>query len=239
MALTYPGIVLTIGLGTMAFTMIFVVPRFSKIFKELGSTLPLPTQMLIGLSSFLLHYGWAVVIAIGFAYVALKKYIQTPQGLRQWHAAQLKIPFVKDIITANAYSQFSRTLGALMTNGVPVLQALTIVENTVGNVVIASEIREARDRVTDGSSISGPLAQGKVFPPLLTDMLAVGEETGDMTAALGHITRRYDNELDRSVKIFTTVLEPIMIVLMAGLVGFVAISMLMAVFDLTSGLNVK
>jgi len=239
MALTYPGIVLTIGLGTMAFTMIFVVPRFSKIFKELGSTLPLPTQMLISLSAFLLHYGWAVVIALIFAYVALKKYIQTPQGMRQWHAAQLRIPFVRDIITANAYSQFSRTLGALMTNGVPVLQALTIVENTVGNVVIASEIREARDRVTDGSSISGPLAQGKVFPPLLTDMLAVGEETGDMTAALGHITRRYDNELDRSVKIFTTVLEPIMIVLMAGLVGFVAISMLMAVFDLTSGLNVK
>ena len=107
----------------------------------------------------------------------------------------------------------------------------------MGNAVIADEIREARDRVTDGSTISGPLAEGNVFPRLLTDMLAVGEESGDMSGALAHIAHRYDSELDRTVKIFTTVLEPIMILVMAVLVGFVAISMLMAVFDMTSGLN--
>jgi type IV pilus assembly protein PilC len=100
-------------------------------------------------------------------------------------------------------------------------------------------VRDARTRVTDGATISGPLSQGKVFPPLLTDMLAVGEESGDMSAALMHIAKRYDDDLDRSVKIFTTVLEPVMILAMAILVGFVAISMLLAVFDLTSGLKVQ
>jgi type II secretory pathway component PulF len=239
MALTYPSIVLSIGLGTIVFTMVFVVPRFAKIFEDLGGTLPLPTLMLIKISGFLLHYGWAVLIILGFAFVSLKKYFATPKGVVQWHRFQLRVPLVRDIVTANAYSQFARTLGALLQNGVPVLQALSIVENTIGNVVIANEIREARDRVTDGSTISGPLAQGKVFPPLLTDMLAVGEQSGDMSGSLGHIARRYDGELDRNVKVFTTALEPIMIVFMAAIVGFVAISMLLAVFDLTSGLNVK
>jgi type II secretory pathway component PulF len=150
----------------------------------------------------------------------------------------LKMPVVHPIITANAFGQFARTLGALLTNGVPVLQALSIVENTVGNTVIAREIREARERVTDGSTIAGPLAAGKVFPQLLTDMLAIGEESGDMAGALGHIAERYDKELDRNIKVLTTVLEPAMILIIAVGVGFVAISMLMAVFELTSGLNV-
>jgi len=174
-------------------------------------------------------------VALG---IFLSRWLKTEAGRRQWHRLQLRLPVVKHIVNANAFAHFARTLGALLANGVPVLQALTIVEDTVGNVVIAEEISSARDRVTDGATISGPLAEGKVFPALLTDMLAVGEESGDMSGALAHIANRYDNELDRSVKIFTTVLEPVLILLMAVLVGFVAISMLLAVFDLTSGLNV-
>jgi type II secretory pathway component PulF len=239
MALIYPGFVLSMGAATMVFVMIFVVPRFSVIFAELGSTLPMPTQILISVSGFLLRWGWAVALAIAFGVYALRRYTRTPTGRRRWHKLQLRMPLVKSIVTANSYAQFARTLGALLQNGVPVLQALSIVESTIGNVVIAEEIREARDRVTDGSTISGPLAAGKVFPPLLTDMLAVGEQSGDMAGALGHIARRYDGDLDRNVKIFTTVLEPLMIVVMAVMVGYVAISMLLAVFDLTSGLNVK
>jgi type II secretory pathway component PulF len=239
LALIYPGFVLSMGVVTMVFVMIFVVPRFSIIFAELGSTLPLPTQILISVSGFLLHYGWAVAIGLIFLVVALRRYIRTPIGKKGWHKLQLRIPVVRNVITANAYAQFARTLGALLANGVPVLQALSIVENTIGNVIIAEEIREARDRVTDGSTISGPLAAGKVFPPLLTDMLAVGEQSGDMPGALAHIARRYDSDLDRNVKVFTTILEPVLIVLMAVMVGYVAISMLLAVFDLTSGLNIK
>lgn len=238
MAMTYPSIVLVAGFLTIIFVMTFVIPKFSVVFAELGATLPLPTRILIGASSFVLTYGWLAAIGLFAGFVAFRRYIRTPNGQLWWHRKMLKMPVIHRIITANSYGQFARTLGALLTNGVPVLQALAIVENTVGNKVIAHEIHEARERVTDGSTISGPLAAGNVFPPLLTDMLAIGEESGDMAGALGHIAERYDDELDRSVKVLTTVLEPVMILFIAVGVGFVAISMLMAVFELTSGLNV-
>jgi type II secretory pathway component PulF len=240
MALIYPCIVLSMGLATMLFAMIFVVPRFTSIFAELGSTLPLPTLILIRISEWLtspVYMSLAAALLL-LAVVLIRRALKTPNGRLTFHRMQLRIPIVKHIITANAYSHFARTLGALLANGVPVLQALAIVEDTAGNLVIAREIRGARDRVTDGTTISGPLAAGQVFPPLLTDMLAVGEESGDMSGALTHIARRYESELDRHVKIFTTVLEPILILFMAVMVGFVAISMLLAVFDLTSGLKV-
>ncbi len=238
-ALVYPGFVLTVGMLTMIFTMVFIVPRFSSIFEELGGTLPLPTRILIGMSTLLIRWGWLIALAIVGLVILLRRYVRTPEGQHRWHALQLRLPIFKRIITSSAYAQFARTLGALLQSGVPVLRALGIVQDSMGNVIIAEQIKEARERVTDGSTISGPLAAGNVFPPLLTDMLAVGEQSGDMPGALGHIARRYDDELDRSVKVFTTILEPLMIVVMAVLVGFVAISMLLAVFDMTSGLNIK
>ncbi len=238
MALVYPAIVLFMGFATMIFSMVFVIPKFSAIFLELGSTLPLPTRMLIALSQGLLKYGWLVIGLVVVASVLIGRAIRTPVGKRRWHVMQLKMPLIRQIVAASTYSGFARTLSTLLTNGVPVLQALAIVEQTVGNVVIAAEIRNARDRVTDGTSISGPLAAGKVFPPLMIDMLAIGEQTGDMASALKHIAHRYESELSRNVKIFTTALEPILIVVVAVLVGFVAVSIVMAVFNITSGLGV-
>ena len=237
-AMIYPAIVLFVGVLTIVFTMTFVIPKFSVVFAELGATLPLPTRMLIAASNFMIAWGWLLALAVVGAVIFIKRYIRTEAGERRWHALMLRIPVIKKIVTANAFAQFARTLGALLTNGVPVLQALTIVENTVGNRLIAEEIHNARERVTDGSTISGPLAEGKVFPELLTDMLAVGEEAGDMSGSLQHIAQRYESDLDRSIKLMTTVLEPMMILGIALGVGFVAMSMLMAVFSLTSGLNV-
>jgi type II secretory pathway component PulF len=239
MAMTYPAIVLVVGAATMIFTMVFVVPRFSSIFAEMGGDLPLPTKMLIGMSSFLIQYGWLMALAIFGLFMLWKRSLKKPAGLRRWHGFQLRFPLTRSIITANAFSQFARTLSALLSNGVPVLQALSIVENTMGNVLIAGEIKEARERVTDGSTISGPLAAGKVFPVLLTDMLAVGEETGDMVGSLNHIGQRYEKELDRSVKTLTTVLEPIMIVVIALMVGFIAVSMVMAVLGMANTISTK
>lgn len=238
MALIYPAIILLMGGATLIFAVVFVIPRFTAIFAELGSTLPLPTRILIKISEIMIKYGVLILIAVVVGGILIRNAVRTEKGKLVWHRMQLHLPIFKHIITANAFGHFARTLGALLNNGVPVLQALGIVEETVGNVVISNEIHEARERVTDGSSISGPLAAGNVFPPLLTDMLAVGEESGDMPGALAHIARRYDSDLDRSVKVLTTLLEPILMVGMAVLVGFVAISMLLAVFDLTSGLNV-
>lgn len=238
MALVYPAIVLVLGFSTLIFSMVFVIPKFTAIFAELGSTLPLPTRMLISLSHAMLAYGWLVIGLLAAGGIFLSKAVKTPTGRRRWHAFQLKIPFVRGIVANSTYANFARTLSTLLGNGVNVLQALQIVEQTVGNSIIAGEIHKARDRVTDGTTISGPLAAGKVFPPLMTDMLAIGEQTGDMTGALKHIARRYENDLNRSVKIFTTALEPILIVLVAVLVGFVAVSIVMAVFNMANGLGV-
>ena len=237
MAMVYPLIVTLVGFGAMIFMMVFVIPRFSAMFEELGGTLPLPTRILIGLSKGLLKYGWALAIGATFGFAALRRLLRTPAG-RDWKdRALLRLPVAGSIVRANAFANFAHTLGTLLANGVQVLQALAIVEHTVDNSIIAKAIRAAKDRVTDGSTISRPLAQDGVFPRLLTDMLAIGEESGDMAGALEHIGKRYDNELDRAVKVFTTILEPIMMLIIAIGVGFVAISMLMAVFELTSGLN--
>ncbi|MGD9612266.1 MAG: type II secretion system F family protein [Kiritimatiellia bacterium] len=237
MAMVYPLIVAFVGFGAMTFMMVFVIPRFSAMFEELGGTLPLPTRILIGLSKGLLKYGWALAIGAVFGIAALRRLLKTPAG-RDWKdRLLLRLPVAGGIVRANAFANFAHTLGTLLANGVQVLQALAIVEHTVDNSIIAKAIRAAKDRVTDGSTISRPLSQDGVFPRLLTDMLAIGEESGDMAGALEHIGRRYDNDLDRAVKVFTTILEPIMMLLIAVGVGFVAISMLLAVFELTSGLN--
>lgn len=238
MALTYPGIVLLVGSLTVVFIMVFVIPRFASMFAELGSTLPLPTRILIGLSrAFTGVRGLAVLGFMATAVLVVRRALITESGREWWDRTQLRLPVIGRVVRAAAFAQFAQTLGSLLANGVPVLSALSIVERTIGNRVIAREIRQARERVTDGSTISRPLAAGKVFPSLLTDMLAVGERTGDMPGALGHIARRYEAELDRTLKLFITILEPALIVAIATLVGFVAISMLAAVFDLTSGLR--
>jgi type IV pilus assembly protein PilC len=237
-AMIYPAIVLGVGLISLIGLMVFIVPRFSGIFDELGGTLPLPTRILMGMSNGMIRYGWLILLILIGGGAALRQWFRTDAGKLWWDQKQLKWPVIRNVARANAFAHFSRTLETLIRNGVSILRALSIVEDTVGNKVLAHEISAARDRVTDGSSISGPLAASQVFPELLTDMLAVGEETGDLPGALRHITRRYDEELDHSIKVLTTVLEPVLILGVAVIVGFVAISMLMAVFDLTSGLGV-
>jgi len=237
MALVYPLIVMFMGLLTLVFSMVWVVPKFKVIFDQMGATLPLPTRMLIGFSEGLVRYGWAALVVMGIGVELTRRALKTPRGLHTWHGALLRMPLLRGVVASGIFSNFARTLATLLGNGVPVLQALGIVEKTVGNVVIGEEIRNARDRVTDGTTISGPLAAGKVFPSMLTDMLAIGEQTGDMPGALTHIARRYENELERNIKIFTTALEPLLIVFVAVSVGFVAISILMAVFQMSSGID--
>jgi type IV pilus assembly protein PilC len=237
MALVYPIIVAVVGVGAMIFMMVFVIPKFSQIFEELGGTLPLPTRILIGLSGATVKYGWALALGAVALWFLLRRVFRTPAGRAWKDRTLLRMPVAGNIIRASSFAGFANTLGTLLANGVQVLQALDIVEKTVDNTVIAGAIRDVRDKVTDGSSISRPLAQSGVFPQLLTDMLAVGEESGDMSGSLSHIGRRYEDELDRSVKMFTTILEPVMMLFIAVGVGFIAISMLLAVFELTSGLN--
>ena len=150
---------------------------------------------------------------------------------------KLKAPLVKGIVAAGAYSSLAYTLKTLLSNGVNVLQALKIAGETCDNALIAQALATARKRVTDGTTISGPLASSGVFPRMMTDMLSVGEQAGDMAASLEHIGKRYQKDMDRNIAAFTNALEPILIVLIAGVVGFVAIAILMAVFEVSAQLG--
>jgi type II secretory pathway component PulF len=238
-AMTYPIVVLILGVITVAFTMTYVLPQFKKIFDSMGAALPLPTRILMGTSEFMMKYGIFLIFLAIAGLVMLKRYIKTPEGRLKLDRIKLRAPLIKGIIACGAFSSLAYTMKTLLSNGVNVLQALKIAEETCGNQVIANALRNARERVTDGTSISGPLAQSKVFPRLMTDMLSVGEQSGDMPSSLGHIGRRYETEMDRNIKIFTNALEPILIVVIGGIVGFVAISILMAVFKVTSAIGAK
>ena len=236
-ALLYPLIVVGVGICTVVFFMLVMVPRFAMMFKEMGRALPLPTRILIGVSSAFTSYWWIAVLLIVAGVTLYRIRARTPEGRLALDALQLRVPVFGKILMASALAQFARTLATLLENGVPVLTALQIVEDTMTNRVIANEIREARTRVTDGTSISQPLSKGKVFPPLLIDMLAVGEESGEVVPALKNIADTYETELSRMLKVFTTLLEPAIIIFMAMVVGAIVVSVLMAVFDITSGIG--
>lgn len=236
-ALTYPIVVIILGICTIIYAMVKVVPQFLTIFKNMKTSLPASTKILISTSEFVQHNIVFIVIGAALAGVLVSRILKTPGGRLFADRMKLRLPLVKGIVANGLYAQFARTLQTLLANGVTVLSALKITEETVGNAVIAEEIRHVRSRVTDGTTISGPLAAGGVFPRMMTDLIAIGEKTGDMPSALGHIGRRYESEMDRNIKIFTAALEPILIVMVALVVGFIAISILSAVFKVTSGLN--
>lgn len=235
-ALTYPCIVLGIGVIAVIFAMVKIVPQFTELFKSMGQELPMPTKILMGMSDGLIKYGVFYALGIALSAMALRKWI-TGSGRMRWDAFKLRMPLVKGLIASGAYAALAYTLQTLLSNGVNVLNALRIAEETSGNAVIGAELRKARERVTDGTTISGPLAQSGVFPRMMTDMMALGEQTGNLPSALGHIGKRYEAELNRNIKVFTTALEPLLILFVAVVVGFVAIAILSAVFSATSAMG--
>ena len=236
-AMSYPVIVLCFGVAAVIGALVWIIPKFKKVFDSMGAALPLPTRILIGMSEFLIHYGWTLAIAAVVFFVWFRKWKDTPAGRAKIDGWKLKAPLIKGIVAAGAYSSLAYTLKTLLSNGVNVLQALKISEETCNNAVIAEALATARRRVTDGTSIPGPLASSGVFPRMMTDMLAVGEQAGDMVSSLEHIGKRYQKDMDRNITTFTNALEPILIVMIAGAVGFVAIAILMAVFQVSSSLG--
>ena len=236
-ALTYPVIVLVFGVVAVIVALVWIIPKFQKVFDSLGSSLPLMTQILITMSQSLIEYGWLMAIGVALVVIWFRKWRTTQSGMRRIDTWKLKAPLIKGIVASGAYSSLAYTLKTLLTNGVNVLQALKICEETCGNAVIGDALKTARQRVTDGTTISGPLASSGVFPRMMTDMLAIGEQAGDMASSLEHIGRRYQKDMDRNIAAFTNALEPILIVAIAGVVGFVAIAILMAVFKVSSSLG--
>ena len=236
-ALSYPMFVLCFGVLAVIGALGWIIPKFEKVFESMGTSLPLPTRILVGMSDAVVNYGWLMALAVVAFAAWFGKWKRTEEGIMKIDSLKLRLPLIKGIVASGSYSSLAFTLKTLLVNGVNVLHALKICEETCGNAVIGAALREARKRVTDGTSISGPLASSGVFPRMMTDMLAVGEQAGDMVSSLEHIGKRYQKEMDRNIVSFTNALEPMLIVLIAAVIGFVAVAILMAVFEASSSLG--
>ena len=236
-ALVYPAFVMGLGFVLIFVFMSYILPKFMQIFDGMNVTLPLSTQILQGLSAFFATWWWLILMVGGMFAFLVKSYISTRRGRERFDGWVLTAPLISRIVRPNLFGQFSRTLGALLGNGVPVLTALKITESVVQNVVIQQAIAKTREGVTDGKTIAQPLARGGVFPKLLVDLVHIGEETGDVPTALNNLAETYDNELTVNLRAVTTLIEPILIVFIAGVVGFMLVGVLQAMFKITSSIG--
>jgi type IV pilus assembly protein PilC len=238
-AMIYPIIVMTMAVGIMAFLLVFIVPKFEAVFHDMLGDKPLPTVTLfvIAVSKFVQNH-WLVLIGVIVALFAGLRFANRTSGGRFIiDRFKLRVPLFGDLIRKTAISRFSRTLGTLVTSGVPILQALNITKETAGNMVIASAISQVHDSVKEGESIVQPLEASGAFPPMVISMIDVGEETGQLPDMLLKIADVYDDEVDNSVAALTAMLEPIMIVFLAVVVGTIVIALFMPLISIISGLQ--
>jgi type IV pilus assembly protein PilC len=238
-AMVYPLIVMTMAMAIMAFLMVFIVPKFEAIFHDMLGDKPLPTITLFVISvSKLVQNHWLVLIGMIIAAFAGYKFAnRTTRGRSVIDRFKLHIPLFGDLLRKTAISRFSRTLGTLVTSGVPILQALNITRDTTGNMVIARAISQVHDSVKEGESIVQPLEASGVFPPMVISMVDVGEETGQLPEMLLKVAEVFDDEVDNSVNALTSMLEPIMIVFLAIVVGTIVIALFMPLISIISGLQ--
>jgi type IV pilus assembly protein PilC len=238
-AMYYPIIVLVIAIVIMAFLLVYIVPKFEQIFQDMLSGKPLPglTQFVINTSKFVQEQ-WCLIIAAGVVVVVgYNLLVRVPKGLAFVDAVKLRVPLFGDLIKKGAISRFSRTLGTLVTSGVPILQALNITRETAGNVVLAGAIQNVHDSVKEGESIVQPLEKSGVFPPMVVSMIDVGEETGQLPEMLLKVADVYDDEVDNTVAGLTSLLEPIMIVMLAVIVGTIVIALFLPLISIIQGLQ--
>lgn len=238
-ALVYPIIVLCLAVGIMAFLLIFIVPKFETIFHDMLGDKPLPpiTLFVIGVSDFM-QKQWTVLLGVVvLAFAGYKFAGRTHPGRAVIDRIKLRAPLFGDLVRKTSISRFSRTLGTLVTSGVPILQALEITRETAGNTVIAQAISQVHDSVKEGDTIMQPLEASRAFPPMVISMIGVGEETGQLPEMLLKIAEVYDDEVDNSVAALTSLLEPIMIVLLALIVGTIVIALFMPLISIISGLQ--
>ena len=237
-ALIYPAVVCCVGVGIIIFFMSFVLPRFLSIFGDMGfDQLPPMTKLLIGISNTFKYYWWLMILIAVAAIVVYKRFQATGTGKRRIDQWKMKAPIFGKVICLNLYGQFARTLCTLLRNGVPVLTALKITEQVMPNQIIKEATAKARDAVTDGKTLAQPLAQSRVFPQLMVDLVKIGEETGDVSGALNNVAETYENELNIALRVMTNLIEPTLIIGMALVVGFLLVAVLGAMFAMISNIG--
>ena len=236
-ALIYPAFLAIAGAGLITVFITFMVPQLVGFMSQNGGTLPLPTRILLGVNHLITAYWWlAIVLAIG-AMIAFRAFVRTDEGRIGWDRFRLMLPGYGRVMRHRYYAQFSRTLGTLMENGVPLLKAIDLVSEIADNRFLEVKIAEVRRAVIDGATLSTALSAQDLFPELFTDMMAVGEQTGHFAQTMQTIADVDERELDRTVKTISALIPPVIIVLIAVVVGFVVYSILSAVFEMTHSLQ--
>ena len=231
-ALIYPAILASAAGLSLIVMFVFVIPRFSAIFKDVNKSLPLITKLVINLSLTLSQYGWIILLVVVGMVAAAIYYVRTPEGKGEWDRLCLRAWLFGELVRKFETARFARTLSALMKGGVPLLESLGTVQGVIGNRLLARAITQVQVRVREGKGMARPLSESGLFPPLALNMIAVGEETGKLDAMLAEIANYYDQEVKRTTKRLTALLEPALILVMGLIVGVVVISMLLAIFSI-------
>ncbi len=236
-AMVYPSVVLSIAVGVTVVLLAFVTPTFEKMFKDFGGTMPAPTQFMIDLSHGLTK-NWYLFAGIPTAFwIAFKFWKGTPRGRKIWDATVLKMPLFGSLVRKVAVARFTRTLGTMLSSGVPILDGLEIVAKSAGNRTIEAGVMYVRTKISEGKNIAGPLAETGVFPPMVVQMIGVGEATGAMDTMLNKIADFYDDEVDVAVGALTSMIEPIMMVFLGSMVGGFMVAMYLPIFSIAG--NIK
>jgi type IV pilus assembly protein PilC len=231
-AMTYPVAVLGLVLCIVAAMLLFIVPIFKSLYDDLGGTLPLPTRVLLVVSGIMTKFLPLVVLALVGAAYAFRRWIKTTAGRRAFDRFKLRVPVFGGLVQKTALTRFAHTLSSLLRSGVPILEALEIVSDTVSNTVMADAIKDVTTAVKGGESIHKPLTQHSVFPPMVVQMMAVGEETGALDEMLEKIGKFYEQEVEATVDALTSLLEPALIVVLGGAVGGMVVSLYMPMFNI-------
>jgi type IV pilus assembly protein PilC len=236
-AMIYPGVIIGVAIAAVAVLLIFVIPTFQTMFASAGVPLPLPTQIVISMSAILQAYWWLILLAIGGAVFALRTFYRTEGGERAVDGILLRLPILGDVQRKAAVARFTRTLGTLVSSGVAILEGLEITAKTAGNRVIQDAVMDSRASIAGGDTISGPLKQSGVFPPMVVQMINVGEQTGGLDEMLSKIADFYDDEVDAAVSAMLAAMEPIMIVVLGTVVGGMIVAMYLPIFDMVSAVG--
>lgn len=230
----YPAIMMVVGFGIVSILMTVVIPKISQMFTDMGATLPLMTRILIGTADFVRDKWWLVLILFALSLFGFLRWKKTEKGREKWDAFLLKVPVVGPLIRMLAIARFSRTLSTLLQSGVPLLTSMNIVKALVTNSVLSDVIEKARDSIREGESIAGPLRRSGEFPPLVYHMIAIGERSGQLEEMLANVANAYDSQVDTRISALTSLLEPIMIVMMGAVIAFMVFSVLMPILQMNT-----
>ncbi|MBO6103416.1 MAG: type II secretion system F family protein [Opitutales bacterium] len=238
-AMVYPIVIMFVAVVIVSILMVFVVPKFQQIFEDMlkGARMPAITELVIGISTFMKENIIATLLIVAAFVVLVKLFFKTKFGKRLWDTSVLKLPKISDLVMKSIVARFTRTFGTLLASGVPILEALKITNGTINNVLINEALDKVHDRVRDGENLAVPLSQQNLFPSMVTSMVEVGEETGQLSEMLTRIADNYDEEVDNAVGAVTSIIEPIMILLMAVVVGSIVIALFLPLIQIIQSLT--